>query len=168
MAILTIHRRLDVDILCALDLFCAGSRIHVFKFHTTKTGLQLLSDTFEQLKPGLSSFADDPEKAVESLKPLIEIALKTVPKDSQVGQGLCSGSYIWGQGWVHRRETCSNRLIDYGVKGRAVGHASSRDAETAKGHTERKSERKNPVIEKEPSDRERIQCLLLVEIQFTP
>jgi hypothetical protein len=62
----------------------AGSRIHVFKFKPSKSGLQLLGDTFEQLKPGLSSFADDPPKAAASLKPLIDTALKTVPKELQV------------------------------------------------------------------------------------
>ena len=35
----------------------------MFKFEQTggASGLKLISDTFEQLKPGLSSFPDDPE-----------------------------------------------------------------------------------------------------------
>ncbi len=67
------------------DAGSTGSRVHVFKFEKTDNGgLKLISDTFEQLKPGLSAFPDDPEAAAASLKPLIETALKTVPKDQQV------------------------------------------------------------------------------------
>jgi Golgi nucleoside diphosphatase len=73
-----------------LDAGSTGSRVHVFKFkqHPTE-GLKLISDTFEQLKPGLSSFPDDPAGAVDSLKPLLEIAIKTVPKDLQVRLHAC-------------------------------------------------------------------------------
>ena len=46
--------------------------------------LDLQSDTFEQLKPGLSSYADAPEDAAKSLIPLMESALKTVPTELQV------------------------------------------------------------------------------------
>ena len=66
------------------DAGSTGSRIHVFKFSMEDGELKLESDTFEQLKPGLSSYADDPQKAAESLKPLLETAVKTVPKDMQV------------------------------------------------------------------------------------
>lgn len=62
-----------------VDAGSTGSRVHVFKFDTGKGALDLISDTFEQLKPGLSSYADNPVKAAESLKPLLDIALKTVP-----------------------------------------------------------------------------------------
>jgi len=66
-----------------LDAGSTGSRIHVFKFEQGDEGLKLISDTFQQLKPGLSAFADDPEKAAKSLVPLMETAVKTVPKDLQ-------------------------------------------------------------------------------------
>lgn len=65
------------------DAGSTGSRIHVFKFNVDKSDLTLISDTFEQLKPGLSSYADDPQKAAESLKPLLDTAMKTVPKNMQ-------------------------------------------------------------------------------------
>ncbi|GLI70304.1 hypothetical protein VaNZ11_015254 [Volvox africanus] len=61
------------------DAGSTGSRIHVFKFEQTDGDLKLISDTFEQLKPGLSSYADDPAKAAASLQPLLDTALKTVP-----------------------------------------------------------------------------------------
>lgn len=66
------------------DAGSTGSRIHVFKFEQAGGELKLISDTFEQLKPGLSSFADSPEKAAASLQPLIDTALKTVPQNLQV------------------------------------------------------------------------------------
>ncbi|KAG2445302.1 hypothetical protein HYH02_008769 [Chlamydomonas schloesseri] len=65
------------------DAGSTGSRIHVFKFEQAGGELKLISDTFEQLKPGLSSYADSPEKAAASLQPLIDTALKTVPQNLQ-------------------------------------------------------------------------------------
>ncbi|KAK9807066.1 hypothetical protein WJX72_012473 [[Myrmecia] bisecta] len=66
------------------DAGSTGSRVHVYKFISAADGrLELESDTFEQLKPGLSSHADDPQAAAESLKPLLDVALKTVPEDLQ-------------------------------------------------------------------------------------
>jgi hypothetical protein len=72
-----------------LDAGSTGSRIHVFKFVKAADGqLLLISDTFEQLKPGLSSFRDEPEKAAQSLKPLLEIAMKTVPEQLRPATGI--------------------------------------------------------------------------------
>lgn len=47
--------------------------------------LELDTDTFEQLKPGLSSFADEPAAGAESLDPLLAVAMSTVPQELQVG-----------------------------------------------------------------------------------
>ncbi|KAG2502069.1 hypothetical protein HYH03_000562 [Edaphochlamys debaryana] len=65
------------------DAGSTGSRVHVFKFEQKNGELTLISDTFEQLKPGLSSFADDPAKGAASLQPLLDTALKTVPANLQ-------------------------------------------------------------------------------------
>jgi apyrase len=62
----------------------AGSRVHVYRFLQSGGSLDLQSDTFEQLKPGLSSYADQPEQAAKSLIPLLETAMKTVPPELQV------------------------------------------------------------------------------------
>ena len=63
------------------DAGSTGSRVHVFRFDVGAAGaLALVDDTFEQLKPGLSSFAKEPEKGAESLKPLLAVAMKTVPE----------------------------------------------------------------------------------------
>ena len=66
------------------DAGSTGSRVHVVHFEQVKDTLELQSDSLQQLKPGLSSYADDPEAAAKSLEPLLEHALKMVPKDSQV------------------------------------------------------------------------------------
>ena len=58
--------------------------MHIYRFMQSGGKLDLQSDTFEQLKPGLSSYADAPEDAAKSLIPLMESALKTVPTELQV------------------------------------------------------------------------------------
>eukprot|EP00955_Chlamydomonas_euryale_P098157 365126-Chlamydomonas_euryale.AAC.5 len=80
-----------------LDAGSTGSRVHVFKFEEggRAGSLTLLSDTFEQLKPGLSSFADSPREAADSLKPLLATAVSTVPKELQVGVGAGAGRKVW-------------------------------------------------------------------------
>lgn len=62
----------------------AGSRVHIYSFTKSAGQLDLDEDTFEQLKPGLSAYQDEPEKAAESLQPLMQKALDTVPTELQV------------------------------------------------------------------------------------
>lgn len=57
--------------------------MHIYRFMQSGGSLDLQSDTFEQLKPGLSSYADAPEEAAKSLIPLLDSALKTVPAELQ-------------------------------------------------------------------------------------
>lgn len=45
--------------------------------------LDLDTDTFEQLKPGLSAYPDDPAAAAASLDPLLKTALTVVPEELQ-------------------------------------------------------------------------------------
>lgn len=45
--------------------------------------LDLDTDTFEQLKPGLSAYPDDPAAAAASLDPLLKTALTVVPDELQ-------------------------------------------------------------------------------------
>lgn len=66
-----------------IDAGSTGSRVHVYKFDVVDGKLDLDTDTFEQLKPGLSAFADDPAAGAASLDPLIKVALSTVPKELQ-------------------------------------------------------------------------------------
>jgi guanosine-diphosphatase len=63
-----------------MDAGSTGSRTHVFEFKFHADGRkELVREVFEQLKPGLSSFADDPAAAAKSLKPLMEVAVREVP-----------------------------------------------------------------------------------------
>ena len=68
-----------------IDAGSTGSRVHVVRFLENQGVLELQNDTLHHLKPGLSSYADDPDAAAQSLQPLMDLALKTVPKHLQVG-----------------------------------------------------------------------------------
>lgn len=70
-----------------VDAGSTGSRVHIFTFERSGKSLQLISDNFKQLKPGLSSYSDQPQKAAESLEPLMQEAFKSVPADLQVNSG---------------------------------------------------------------------------------
>ncbi|KAJ3214748.1 Guanosine-diphosphatase [Dinochytrium kinnereticum] len=65
-----------------IDAGSTGSRIHVYRFHFCD-GPQptLLGEIFHQLKPGLSSFADDPEGAAASLDKLMEKAEEAIDEE---------------------------------------------------------------------------------------
>lgn len=67
------------------DAGSTGSRVHVLKFEKSASGLQLLEDTFDALKPGLgdSGWMDEPERAAASLQPLLEKAISAVPEEQQ-------------------------------------------------------------------------------------
>jgi len=66
-----------------IDAGSTGSRIHVYKFHNCFEAPTLEHETFEQVKPGLSSYANSPEKAAESLDALLDIAVAEIPKELQ-------------------------------------------------------------------------------------
>lgn len=66
-----------------IDAGSTGSRVHVYEFDTCKSPPALLKEEFKMLKPGLSSFDTDTIGAASSLDPLLEVALKTVPKSQQ-------------------------------------------------------------------------------------
>lgn len=66
-----------------IDAGSTGSRVHVYEFNTCVSPPALLNEKFDMLKPGLSSFDTDTKGAAASLDPLLEVALKTVPKDKQ-------------------------------------------------------------------------------------
>jgi guanosine-diphosphatase len=68
------------------DAGSTGSRIHVFEFVFESNDIKLVREVFEQLKPGLSSYADNPEGAAKSLLPLLDVAMREVP----VSQRACT------------------------------------------------------------------------------
>ena len=64
-----------------MDGGSTGSRIHVFEFKVLSGGsLELAREVFEEVKPGLSQFAD-PKQAAASLVPLLDRAMKEVPAE---------------------------------------------------------------------------------------
>ena len=75
-----------------IDAGSTGSRIHIFKFLVAGGQLELQFDKFDQLKPGLSSYKDDPPKAAESLKLLLDLALETVPQKLQASTSIMVGA----------------------------------------------------------------------------
>lgn len=44
-------------------------------------------DLFKAIKPGLSAYADEPQQAADSLKPLLDAALEVIPlKERQIAR----------------------------------------------------------------------------------
>jgi ectonucleoside triphosphate diphosphohydrolase 5/6 len=66
-----------------IDAGSTGSRVLAFTFHESYIGGHLVLDKelFKYTKPGLSSFADNPEKGVQTIANLLEEAKNEIPKD---------------------------------------------------------------------------------------
>lgn len=64
------------------DAGSTGSRVHVYEFQFCGARLlHLVDEVFEQTKPGLSAYPENPNDAVESLVPLLRQAWRRVPRD---------------------------------------------------------------------------------------
>ncbi|KAK1170883.1 ectonucleoside triphosphate diphosphohydrolase 6-like [Acipenser oxyrinchus oxyrinchus] len=64
------------------DAGSTGTRIHVFKFNKTPNEApKLAHETFKAIKPGLSPYADDPEKCTAGIQELLNVAKEIVPCD---------------------------------------------------------------------------------------
>ncbi|RXM28547.1 Ectonucleoside triphosphate diphosphohydrolase 6 [Acipenser ruthenus] len=64
------------------DAGSTGTRVHVFKFKKTPNGApKLAHETFKAIKPGLSPYADDPEKCTAGIQELLNVAKENVPCD---------------------------------------------------------------------------------------
>lgn len=73
----------DHQYVVMIDAGSTGSRVHVYEFDVCSQPPALINETFEMLKPGLSSFDTDAIGAAESLDPLLKIAMDTVPSDKR-------------------------------------------------------------------------------------
>lgn len=73
-----------------IDAGSTGSRIHIFNF--LEGALQLQFDKFDQLRPGLNSYADEPPKAAESLEPLLALAEATIPQEQRAATSIMVGA----------------------------------------------------------------------------
>ncbi|CBZ25018.1 putative nucleoside diphosphatase [Leishmania mexicana MHOM/GT/2001/U1103] len=66
-----------------IDAGSTGSRVHVFQYERSRTGVVLLKERFKRIEPGLSSFTTDPDGAKESLTGLLRFADEVVPESYQ-------------------------------------------------------------------------------------
>jgi Golgi nucleoside diphosphatase len=62
-----------------LDAGSTGSRIHIYRFHKCKATPVLEDEIFHAIKPGLSSFENEPKESVNSLSGLMKLAMENVP-----------------------------------------------------------------------------------------
>lgn len=65
------------------DAGSTGSRVHVFKFKKVAPGkpFEFVEELFEKVQPGLSAYANEPKKAADSLRGMLDKAKKYIPKD---------------------------------------------------------------------------------------
>ncbi|XP_037638084.1 ectonucleoside triphosphate diphosphohydrolase 6 [Sebastes umbrosus] len=62
------------------DAGSTGTRIHVFKFQIENNEApKLAHETFRAIKPGLSAYADEPEKCTSGITELLEVAKSSIP-----------------------------------------------------------------------------------------
>ncbi|KAM3931543.1 ectonucleoside triphosphate diphosphohydrolase 6 [Leptodactylus fuscus] len=62
------------------DAGSTGTRVHVYKFSQTSLGAPHLEhELFKAIKPGLSAYADEPDKCTSGIKELLDIAIKEIP-----------------------------------------------------------------------------------------
>ncbi|CCH60884.1 hypothetical protein TBLA_0D03850 [Henningerozyma blattae CBS 6284] len=70
----------DHQYVVMIDAGSTGSRVHVYEFDVCTQPPTLIHETFEMLKPGLSSFDTDAVGAAKSLDPLLKVAMETIPE----------------------------------------------------------------------------------------
>ncbi|XP_076834246.1 ectonucleoside triphosphate diphosphohydrolase 5 [Brachyhypopomus gauderio] len=65
------------------DAGSTGTRIHIYKFiQKDPAGLPVLdNEMYHAVKPGLSAYADMPDKGAETVRQLLKVAKKTIPKE---------------------------------------------------------------------------------------
>ncbi|KAM4730260.1 ectonucleoside triphosphate diphosphohydrolase 6 isoform 2-T3 [Anableps anableps] len=62
------------------DAGSTGTRVHVFRFQMENEGAPRLDhETFRAIKPGLSAYADDPQKCSVGITELLDVARSSVP-----------------------------------------------------------------------------------------
>ncbi|ESK87621.1 nucleoside diphosphatase gda1 [Moniliophthora roreri MCA 2997] len=63
-----------------IDAGSTGSRIHIYKFNNCNKNPTFEYEVFKMTRPGLSSYAEEPQKAAASLDELLNEAIRVVPK----------------------------------------------------------------------------------------
>ncbi|WFD30988.1 guanosine-diphosphatase [Malassezia sp. CBS 17886] len=64
-----------------MDAGSTGSRIHVYKFNYCSASPELESEYFGHVEPGLSSYGADASGAANSLRPLLDEAVRRIPAE---------------------------------------------------------------------------------------
>ncbi|KAJ1912115.1 Guanosine-diphosphatase [Mycoemilia scoparia] len=64
-----------------MDAGSQGTRIHIYKFNYCSDYPQIESDIYTKDKTGLSTLANDPQKAAEVIEPLLKQAMEKVPQE---------------------------------------------------------------------------------------
>ncbi|XP_073348811.1 ectonucleoside triphosphate diphosphohydrolase 5 isoform X2 [Pagrus major] len=82
------------------DAGSTGTRIHVYTFINSDSELPVLdNEMFHSIKPGLSAYADSPEMGGHTVRMLLKVAKKTVPR------------LVWKRTPVVLRATAGLRLL---------------------------------------------------------
>uniref|UniRef100_A0A672HYA2 nucleoside diphosphate phosphatase n=1 Tax=Salarias fasciatus TaxID=181472 RepID=A0A672HYA2_SALFA len=82
------------------DAGSTGTRVHVFKFQMkSRAAPSLQQETFSSIQPGLSSYADDPEKCSSGILALLDLARSSIP------------SSMWSRTPVVLKATAGLRLL---------------------------------------------------------
>lgn len=67
-----------------IDAGSTGSRIHTFSFREAANGkLKLINEDFYAVKPGLSSYVENPLNGAKSLEPLLQRAREIIPESKR-------------------------------------------------------------------------------------
>ncbi|XP_008296535.1 ectonucleoside triphosphate diphosphohydrolase 6 [Stegastes partitus] len=65
------------------DAGSTGTRVHIFKFQMeSRETPRLDHETFRAIKPGLSAYADEPQKCADGILELLQVAKSNVPPSS--------------------------------------------------------------------------------------
>ncbi|KAJ3684287.1 hypothetical protein LUZ61_013451 [Rhynchospora tenuis] len=93
------------------DAGSTGTRVHVFRFDENIDLLQIDGqlEIYAKVTPGLSSYADNPQQAANSIVPLLKKAVKAVPKNFRshtpvelgVRRLFNSSSLLYEKEWVN-------------------------------------------------------------------
>ena len=94
----------DHQYVVMIDAGSTGSRVHIYEFDVCTQPPTLIKETFEMLKPGLSSFDTDAIGAANSLDPLLKIAMDVVPKSKRSCTPIAVKATA-GLRWVKSRVT---------------------------------------------------------------
>lgn len=86
-----------------IDAGSTGTRLHLYRFvhNIDPNGVpfQIEQEIFQEVKPGLSSFASNPKAAAQSLAPLLQRATNEIPRD------------IWEKTPITLKATAGLRLL---------------------------------------------------------